>query len=71
MGLIAMQRSELGQSAIANTIQHIRHSGKITRADELEFRRAAVSDAPLTDDEQWQVRDLMNRLQMGFLQVVD
>lgn len=65
------KHKESGQSAIANTIKQIRCTGKITRANELEFFRAAASEAPLTDDEQWHVRDIMNRLQMGFLQVLD
>ena len=59
------------QSTIAQVIDRIAHSGKITRIDEHYFLRAMVDDTPLSHEEQNQVRSLFDRLQMGLLQVVD
>lgn len=56
---------------IAQVIDRIVRSGRITRVDEACFLHAMVSDTPLSHEEQNQVRHLFDRLRMGLLQVVD
>jgi hypothetical protein len=59
------------QSTIAQVIDRIVCSGRITRVDENYFLHAMASDVPLSHDEQNQVRNVFERLRMGLLQVVD
>jgi hypothetical protein len=58
-------------STIAQVIDRIVRSGRITRLDENYFFHAMVSDTPLSHEEQSQVRNVFDRLRMGLLQVVD
>jgi hypothetical protein len=46
-------------------------SGKITRADELVFLRALSSDVPLSAEDLTMLNDLMRRMDMGLIKVVD
>lgn len=56
---------------IAQVIDRIVRSGRITRVDEAYFLRAMVADTPLSREEQNQVRNVFDRLRMGLLHVVD
>ncbi|XGW00486.1 MAG: hypothetical protein ACAF41_16315 [Leptolyngbya sp. BL-A-14] len=56
---------------IAQVIDRIVRSGRITRVDEAYFLHAMVADTPLSHEEQSQVRNVFDRLRMGLLQVVD
>lgn len=66
-----MASSSFHASPIAQVIDRIYRSGRITRADEHHFLRAMIAENPLSQAEQQQVRDVFNRLQMGLLRVVD
>lgn len=46
-------------------------TGKITRSDELVFLRALSSDVFLSDDDLVMMNDLMKRMDMGLVKVVD
>lgn len=46
-------------------------TGKITRADELVFLRALSSDVSLTREDMHMLNDLMKRMDMGLIKVVD
>ncbi|MGQ9870886.1 hypothetical protein [Leptodesmis sp.] len=46
-------------------------SGKITRADELVFLRAMVAEDPLTPEDLTTLRQIMQRLDMGLIKVVE
>lgn len=59
------------QFTIAQVIDRVVRSGRITRVDENYFLHAMVADTPLSREEQSQVRNVFDRLQMGLLQVVD
>ncbi|MBD2019508.1 hypothetical protein H6F43_04825 [Leptolyngbya sp. FACHB-36] len=59
------------ESTIAHVINRVYQSGKITRADEHHFLLAMIAEDPLSTEEQSQVRDLIDRLKMGLLRVVD
>lgn len=63
--------SPLNTITIAQVVNRILNSGKITRADEKFFLRAMVAEEPLTAEEMQQVSNVLNRLQMGLLRVVD
>jgi hypothetical protein len=65
------QQRYLSQPTIAQVIDRVVRSGRITRVDENYFLHAMVSDVPLSHDEQSQVRNVFERLRMGLLQVVD
>lgn len=56
---------------IAQVIDRILRSGRITRIDENYFFRAMAAETPLSQEEQSQVRNVFDRLSMGLLQVVD
>ena len=56
---------------IAQVIDRIMRSGRITRLDENYFFRAMLAEAPLTQVEQNQVRNVFDRLSMGLLRVVE
>ncbi|MBF2026646.1 MAG: hypothetical protein IGS48_07755 [Oscillatoriales cyanobacterium C42_A2020_001] len=63
--------SPLNTITIAQVVKRILNSGKITLADEKFFLRAMVAEEPLTTEEMQQVSNVLNRLQMGLLKVVD
>lgn len=46
-------------------------SGKITRADELVFLRAMVAEDPLTPEDLTTLRQVMQRMDMGLIKVVE
>ena len=52
-------------------INRILTSGKITRADESCFLKAATSDQPLSEEDSQQIRRIFERLEMGLLRIVD
>lgn len=52
-------------------ISRILASGKITEADRAWFLKASVSDIALSPQELAQVRQVVDRLRMGLLKVVD
>lgn len=56
---------------IAQVLERIVRSGRITRVDEAYFLHAMVADTPLSHEEQNQVRNVFDRLRMGLLRVVD
>lgn len=56
---------------IAQVMDRVVRSGRITRVDEAYFLQAMVADTPLSHEEQTQVRNVFDRLRMGLLQVVD
>lgn len=59
------------QLTIAQVIDRVIRSGRITRVDEHCFFHAMVAETPLSQEEQSQVRNVFDRLNMGLLQVVD
>lgn len=66
-----MHQSKAFKSTLMHVIDRIRKSGKITHADEWHFMRAMVTETTLSHEEQTQIRDVIDRLQMGLLRVVD
>lgn len=65
---------------VANSLSHhsldriatkIILSGKITRIDRMWFEAAIQSENPLSTQEQAKIREVFDRLQKGWLQVVD
>ncbi|MGD2181427.1 hypothetical protein [Lusitaniella coriacea] len=46
-------------------------SGKITRTDRIWFEAAIRSENPLSTQEQAKIREVFDRLQKGWLQVID
>ncbi|XHX76874.1 MAG: hypothetical protein RBJ76_20900 [Stenomitos frigidus ULC029] len=59
------------QPTIAQVFDRIIRSGRITRVDENYFFHAMLAEVPLTPVEQSQVRNVLDRLSMGLLRVVD
>lgn len=57
--------------SIGQIMKRVIDSGKITRADELFFLRALSSDAALTTEEINTLAQLMKRLEMGLIKVVN
>lgn len=66
-----MRQSKALKSTLIHVIDRIRKSGKITYADEWYFMRAMMTETRLSHEEQAQVRDVIDRLQMGLLHVAD
>ncbi len=66
-----MQKSRQTRLTLAQVVDRIYRSGRITRVDERYFLQAMVADELLSHEEQAQVRNVFDRLQMGLLQVVD
>lgn len=59
------------QLTIAQVLDRIIRSGSITRVDETYFFHAMVAEMPLSPEEQSQVRNVLARLRMGLLRVID
>jgi len=57
--------------SIGQIMRHVIESGKITRADELVFLRALTSDVSLTPEDMTMLNDLMKRMDMGLIKLVD
>lgn len=71
-----MAQSQLNPNPVLNSvpdqiIDRILVSGKITAADRAWFLRAAFSDLSLSAQQLRQVRQVVDRLNMGLLKVVD
>lgn len=66
--MIAETRSS---NTVTQAVDRVLNSGKITAADKTVFMQALGTDDPLTSEEIEQINNLMNRLQMGLLKVVD
>ncbi len=56
---------------IGQIMRQVIVSGKITRADELVFLRAMVAEDPLTPDDLNTLRQVMQRLDMGLIKVIE
>jgi hypothetical protein len=61
----------LSQSPVTQVTERIVASGKITRADETVLLQASGSETPLTPVELERIRQVMDRLEMGLIRVVD
>jgi hypothetical protein len=62
----------LSQVTIAQVVEHILASGRITRTDQNSLRCAFSSqEIPPSTEEMRQIKGIFNRLQMGLLKVVD
>jgi hypothetical protein len=59
------------QVTVEQVINRVITTGKITLADKDWFLRAALSDDFLTSQELRQVRNILDRLQMGLIKVVE
>lgn len=57
--------------SIGQIIRRVIAAGKITRADELIFLRALSTDISLTKEDMSMLNDLMKRMDMGLVKVVD
>ncbi|MDX2230991.1 MAG: hypothetical protein NW220_15230 [Leptolyngbyaceae cyanobacterium bins.349] len=57
--------------SLGQSMKQVIETGKITRADELIFLRALSSDAALSYEDMTMLSDLMRRLDMGLIKVVD
>lgn len=70
--MIRVPRSNI-RSAISmgQIMRQVIASGKITRADELVFLRALSSDISLSNEDMTMLNDLMKRMDMGLIKVVD
>ncbi|HIK29291.1 MAG: hypothetical protein N3E45_15175 [Oscillatoriaceae bacterium SKW80] len=64
-------RCSLSENTIAQVIERILASGKITRADQISLQRAMSSENPLSVEETHKIKRVFERLQMGLLKVVD
>ncbi len=67
----AQIRCALPQNTIAQVVERILASGKITRADQVSLQRAMSSENPLSGEESRKIKRVFERLQMGLLKVVD
>jgi hypothetical protein len=56
---------------IGQIMRQVIVSGKITPADELVFMRAMVAEDPLTPEDLTTLRQIMRRLDMGLIKVVE
>ncbi|MDX2241726.1 MAG: hypothetical protein NW224_13660 [Leptolyngbyaceae cyanobacterium bins.302] len=57
--------------SMGQIMQQVIATGKITRSDELVFLRALSSDVSLTKEDMSTLTDLMKRMDMGLIKVVD
>lgn len=57
--------------SIGQIMRQVIATGKITRADELIFLRALSSDVSLSNEDLSMLNDLMRRMDMGIVKVVD
>lgn len=56
---------------IGQIMRQVIVSGKITRSDELVFLKAMVAEDPLTPEDLTTLRQVMQRLDMGLIKVVE
>jgi hypothetical protein len=56
---------------LSRVIQRVLATGKITHADEKFFLRALATEQPLTMDELDLVCNILNRMDLGLVRVVD
>lgn len=63
--------SHPSRSSVEQVVTRILQSGRITRQDESLLLQATTADQPLNIQELQQIRDVLNRLRMGRLKVVD
>lgn len=59
------------KTSVKQVINRIFASGKITRSDENYFLRVLLTGRSLDESELLQINDVLQRLQMGLLKVVD
>lgn len=57
--------------AMGQIMRQVIESGKLTRADELIFLNALSTDISLTAEDMTVLNDLMRRMDMGLIKVVD
>ncbi|MGI0488193.1 hypothetical protein ACN4EK_22355 [Pantanalinema rosaneae CENA516] len=57
--------------ALRQIMRQVIASGKITRADELVFFQALASDDSFTDEDMVLLRQVMKRMDMGIIKVVN
>lgn len=57
--------------SMGQIMRQVISTGKITRADELVFLRALTADIALTREDMTTLNDLMKRMDMGLIKVVD
>lgn len=57
--------------SIGQIMRQVIATGKITRADELVFLRALSADVSLSNEDMSMLNDLMRRMDMGIVRVVD
>ena len=57
--------------AMGQIMRRVIDSGKITRADELIFLRALSSEIDLTAEDMLILKDLMKRMDMGLIKLVE
>lgn len=69
--LIPMSAQIKPQSDIAQLVEKILSSRKITRADQRRFMSTALSKVRLSHDDQIQVNRVFDGLRSGLLKVVD
>ena len=70
--MIRISRTNI-RSAISmgQIMRQVIATGKITRADELVFLGALSSEFALSDEDMSVLHDLMRRMDMGLIKVVD
>jgi hypothetical protein len=68
---LSPQRTSHADVSIEQIADRIITSGRITRADERFFMRAALSGNPLSAHEMGQIKRVVDRLHMGLLRVVE
>lgn len=65
----------IAEAKLSNTVSQaadrVLNSGKITADDKTVFLRALGEEDPLTTEAMKKINNVMNRLQMGLLKVVD
>jgi hypothetical protein len=57
--------------SLGQSMRQVIETGKITRADELTFLRALSSDTALSGEDMSMLADLMRRMDMGLIKIVD
>ena len=57
--------------SLGQSMRQVIETGKITRADELIFLRALSSDTALSCEDMSMLSDLMRRMDMGLIKIVD
>ena len=57
--------------SLAQIMQRVIASGKITRADELIFWRAATSETQLSEEDMKLLQGVLKRMELGLIKVED